>query len=158
MDDWEERIADLAWMPELLRRIEPEFPGERARDRPAPDAFSFVEHVWHLADLEHEGFGERIRRLLAEDSPELPDFDGARIASERDYRSLALGPGLTAFVRTRAANIAALRSCSVADRARAGTLEGVGPVTLDEIPARMFDHDRSHRSEVEALRRVLLHR
>ena len=158
VDDWEERLARLAEMPALLRRLEPVFPEERARTRPAPDAFSFVEHVWHLADLEAEGFGARIRRLLAEESPELPDFDGARIAAERDYRSRGSAEGLAAFTEARLRNVASLRALTPDQRSRPGTQEGVGPVTLGEIPARMLDHDRSHRSEIEALRHVLLHR
>lgn len=142
-------------MPELLRQIEPEFPGERARDRPAPDAFSFVEHVWHLADLEREGFGERIRRLLAEDSPDLPDFDGARIAAERDYRKRETAEGLTAFSAARARNIDLLRALTPKQRSRSGLQEGAGLLTLDDVPGKMFEHDRSHRRELEDLARLL---
>src|SRR6266567_2011029 len=58
---------------------------------PGPNgAFSPVEHCWHLADLEREGYAVRIRRLLEEDNPGLPDFDGARIARERSYTSLSV--------------------------------------------------------------------
>src|SRR5580700_958822 len=68
----------LALQPELIRQ-------------PAPDgSFSPVEQVWHLADLEREGFGSRIDRLLSEAEPQLPDFDGAAIAAARRYRSLSL--------------------------------------------------------------------
>src|ERR1044071_8121978 len=71
-----------------------------ARDavRPGPHgAFSPVEQCWHLADLEREGFGERIRRLLADTHPYLADFDGARIAQERDYRARSLAEGIERF-------------------------------------------------------------
>src|SRR6266853_1399608 len=65
---------------------------------PGPNgAFSPVEHCWHLADLEREGYAVRIRRLLEEDNPGLPDFDGARIARERSYTSLSLAEGIDAF-------------------------------------------------------------
>ncbi|HET7452065.1 MAG TPA: DinB family protein [Thermoanaerobaculia bacterium] len=148
MDD---SFDELARMPGDLERLAAELPEDAARRRPHDDAFAFVEHVWHLADLEREGFAERIRRLLSESSPVLPDFDGARIARERDYRSLALAEGLATFTRARAANVTTLRSCSAADRARGGTQEGVGSVTLGEIPGRMLEHDRSHRGEIEEL-------
>ena len=148
MDD---PFGELARMPRDLERFAAKLPDDRMRLRPHDDAFAFVEHVWHLADLEREGFAERIRRLLSETSPTLPDFDGARIARERNYRSLGLPEGLATFTQARAANLAALRSCSAADRARAGVQEGVGPVTLGEIPHRMLEHDRSHREEIEEL-------
>ena len=76
------------------------------------DGFSPVEQCWHLADLEREGYGVRIRRLLTEDEPALPDFDGERVARERDYKSLSLTEGLAAFRRARAENLAALRGLS----------------------------------------------
>jgi len=38
-------------------------------------AFCPVEHCWHLADLEREGYGVRIQRLLRENQPLLRDFD-----------------------------------------------------------------------------------
>ena len=52
----------------------------------------------------------RIRRLLTEVEPALPDFDGERVAQERNYKSLSLADGLEAFRRARAENLAALRA------------------------------------------------
>ena len=39
------------------------------------DGFSPVEQCWHLADLERDGYAVRIRRLLNETEPALPDFE-----------------------------------------------------------------------------------
>jgi hypothetical protein len=156
MDDWDDRLALLEEMPEYLAGLRPFFPGDRARERSAPDAFSYVEHVWHLADLEAEGFAERIRRLLAEEAPELPDFDGARIAAERDYRARDVAEGLAAFSFARSRNLHALRRLTDEDRARAGVQEGVGPVRLGEIPLRIHEHDHSHRGELEELVRFVV--
>jgi len=153
MDDWEDRLALLEEMPRYVAGLGPSFPGDLARERPGPDAFSYVEHVWHLADLESEGFGERIRRLLAEHSPDLPDFDGARIAAERDYRARDVAEGLAAFFAARSRNLWTLRQSTGEDRARGGMQQGVGPVRLGDIPLRMREHDDSHRGELEELRR-----
>jgi DinB superfamily len=111
-------------------------------------AFSPVEHCWHLADLEREGFGARIRRLLAEADPYLPDFDGARVARERDYRRRSLADGVASFRQERAANLALLRSLDATQWSRAGTQEGVGPVALCDVPTMMAEHDDSHRAEI----------
>jgi hypothetical protein len=118
---------------------------------PGPDgAFSPVEQCWHLADLEREGFGARIRRLLAEQSPYLADFDGARVARERDYRARSLAEGIGRFREARAANLALLRSLDTAQWSRAGTQEGVGRVALCDIPHMMAEHDDAHRAEIDA--------
>ena len=122
---------------------------------PGPDgAFAPVEQCWHLADLEREGYGLRIRRLLAEDAPALPDFDGARIAEERRYRTLSLHEGLRAFAEARRANLAALAAVTDAQWSCAGTQEGVGPVMLCDVPAMMAEHDATHREEIEAWTRT----
>ena len=68
----------LSLMPALLAEVVAGVPGSLVRVRSGP--FALVEQVWHLADLEREGFGERIRRLIAEEDPFLPDFDGAHLA------------------------------------------------------------------------------
>ncbi len=121
---------------------------------PGPDGgFSPVEQVWHLADLEREGFGERIRRLQAEDGPSLPDFDGARVAAERHYRSLSFEEGLRAFEAARLANIALFLTLTPEAWARGGTQEGVGAVTLCDMPELMRQHDEAHRAEIREWRR-----
>jgi hypothetical protein len=118
---------------------------------PGPNGtFSPVEQVWHLADLEREGFGLRIRRLQTEGHPSLPDFDGGRIAQERKYQSLSLPAGLAAFEASRRANIAHLQSLAEEAWSRSGTQEGVGLVALCDIPVFMQQHDRAHITEIQA--------
>jgi hypothetical protein len=114
------------------------------------DTFAPVEQCWHLFDLEREGFGARLRRLLEEDEPFLPDFDGARIARERDYASRSLAAGLAAFAEARASNLAAFRTVHGEQWSRVGTQEGVGPVAVCDLPSMMAEHDVSHRSGIEA--------
>ena len=78
--DQETMLAELSAMPHVL---ETAFGCLPAADVALPGpggAFSPVEHAWHLADLEREGYAVRIERLLNETAPALPDFDGARIA------------------------------------------------------------------------------
>ena len=138
------------YMASRLGSVSPE---ERLRRGPE-DTFSPVEQCWHLADLEREGFGLRIRRLLDEDDPLLPDFDGARVAEERDYRSRSMGEGLAAFRAQREANLALLRTVAAEHWTRAGTQEGVGRVALCDLPSMMAEHDAAHRAEIEAWSRA----
>jgi DinB family protein len=140
----------LDGMPRFLAERFAPLSAAQAR-RPGPDgAFSPVEQCWHLADLEREGFGARIRRLLEDTDPRLADFDGARVARERDYRARSLAEGIRQFREARAANLALLRSLVAAQWPRAGTQEGVGRVALCDIPHMMAEHDDTHRAEIEA--------
>lgn len=146
----ERLLSELASMPDFLEKS---FSGLSTKDAATPgrdDSFSPVEQCWHLADLEREAYSVRIRRLLSEASPRLPDFDGARIARERDYKSLSLMDGIESFRRARAANLAVLRGISSEDWQRGGEQDGAGPVMLCDIPGMMAEHDAVHRSQIEA--------
>ena len=152
--DLEDLFEHLACMPASLEEAARALPGERARLRGPDDGFCLVEQAWHLADLEHEGYASRIRRLQEETQPQLPDFDGARIARERDYRSLSLAEGMARFAAARAANLAALRLVPDAAWQNGGIQEGVGAVVLADLPRMMAEHDRGHRQEIAVLTRL----
>src|SRR6266446_4517629 len=89
----------LSRTPALLARVAAQVPEALVRVRSGP--FALVEHAGHIADLEREGFGERVRRLIAEEDPFLPNFDGERIAREREYLMLDLAPAIAAFTAAR---------------------------------------------------------
>ncbi|HSB42730.1 MAG TPA: DinB family protein [Methylomirabilota bacterium] len=147
-------LSELEAMPGLLEgSFKTLGPLEAAA--PGPNgAFSPVEHCWHLADLERDGYALRIRRLLEETDPWLADFDGARIARERNYQSLSLAEGTAAFRDARLRNVATLRTLDAGDWIRRGRQEGVGPIALCDIPAMMAEHDAAHRLEIEQWKRA----
>jgi hypothetical protein len=145
----EELLASLTNMSEYLKEMFAGLTSEQARTPGPGESFSPVEQVWHLADLEREGFGVRIRRLLSEVDPHLPDFDGTKIAAERGYRSLSLEEGILAFTQARGENIAALQATGPQMWSRSGVQEGVGSVSLCDIPNFMLQHDSAHRAEIE---------
>lgn len=139
----------------LLAKAASELPEDRVRQRGTTGGFSFVEHVWHLADLEREGYGVRIRLLLSEDEPHLSNFDGERVARERIYQRRDLADGLLAFAAARTRNLQMLRDVSNGDWTRTAEQEGVGPVALGDIPRMMVEHDRAHEQEIVDLVREL---
>jgi DinB family protein len=142
-------FAQLELMPVTLSRVFATLPAKLWGIRSGP--FAFVEHCWHLADLEREGFGSRIDRLLAEDDPFLPDFNGEKIAAERQYLVLPVDEALAAFAASRARNLAALRAMVPEQWQRSGLQEGVGRISLGDLPRRMLDHDHAHRNEIADL-------
>ena len=142
-------LASLANMPRYIEATMRVLTPEIARRRGHNDLFSPVEQVWHLADLEREGFGQRIDRLLTEAEPRLPDFDGAAIATARQYRSLSLQEGLVAFREARRRNLSILRTLKAEAWNRVGQQDGVGRVSLCDMPSFMAQHDAAHRDEIE---------
>jgi hypothetical protein len=137
--------------PALLAKAASELPEDRVRQRGTTGGFSFVEHVWHLADLEREGYGVRIRRLLSEDEPVLSNFDGERVARERVYQRRDLADGLVAFAAARTRNLQTLRDVTNGDWSRTAEQEGIGAVALGDIPRMMVEHDREHEREIAGL-------
>jgi len=139
----------LSRTPALVERVVAQVPDALVRVRSGP--FALVEHAWHLADLEREAFGERIRRILTEENPFLPDFDGERIAREREYLKLDLQAALAGFAAARAETLRRLRAIPAGQWNRRGEQEGVGPVALADMPRRMLDHDFAHLNEIADL-------
>lgn len=123
----------------------------RWKPRPEPEAFSAVENVWHLRDIEIKGYSQRLRRTLEEDHPFLPDIDGTRLAIERAYNQQPLGPALSEFAAARLENVALLRSVTPDDLARSAELQGTGCVSLQQIVEMWRNHDAGHRAEIEEL-------
>lgn len=131
----------------LFTALEPEL----RRVRPDGHAFAFSEHLWHLADLETEAFQVRLRRLLDEAAPFLPDFDGAAAARARDYLALDPAEGLRRFSAARARTLEALGRVPGGAWARNGHQQGAGTLSLAELPARILAHDQAHLCELRGL-------
>lgn len=148
-------LLTLESTPALLVRAAAELPDDKVRQPGTAGGFALIEHVWHLADLEREGYSARIRRLLTEDEPRLSNFDGDRVARERLYRRRDLAEGLLAFTAARTRNVQALREIAPADWRRTGEQEGIGTVSLADLPRMMAEHDREHGIEIAELVREL---
>jgi DinB superfamily len=144
-----ELMEELAGMNKFLHDEFDSLTPEEARTPGPGGSFSPVEHVWHLADLEREAFGVRIQRLQTQANPHLPDFDGTKIAKERGYRSLSLPEGLRAFEVARKANIDVFHALPPDAWFRSGTQEGVGAVSLCDMPTFLRQHDEAHIAEIE---------
>ena len=146
-------MSELREMPDFLEASFGGMPAIEAAEPGPNGAFSPVEHCWHLADLEHEGYAARIRRLREESNPRLADFDGTRIARERNYKSLSLSDGIAAFRTARLANLTLFGALDTRDWNRRGEQDGVGAFALCDIPAMMAEHDSGHRAEIEEWKR-----
>ena len=146
----DEYLTMLSGFPAYVERVFSGLPPARLCCNSQDGGFSPVEQVWHLADLEEEGFTTRINALLAGNAPHLPDFDGDRAARERNYKSLSFSDGLEKFRAARIQNTERFRAMDMESWNNPGHLAGVGKITLCDIPSFMHQHDQSHRQEIEA--------
>lgn len=144
-------IDALARMPdELPRRLEG-LSEAQLRFKPNPDAFSVLENVCHLRDIEVEGYARRLGLMLREDHPRLQDLDGAALARERAYNEQPLEPALEAFLSMRRRCLAILADLTPEEFSRRGEFEHVGEVTLGRLLELWVVHDREHLKELDEL-------
>ncbi len=142
-----ERIAE---MPRFLdEAVESAGPEELATRGPG-ETFSIREQACHLRDVEREGFLVRVRRILEEDVPELPGFDGAAVAAARDYNSQDARAAARDFAIARAEVVSILSRATPAQLAREAMIFGKR-ITLSDLVAMIDEHDRGHREEIESL-------
>ena len=143
-------LSDLEEMPNFLASSFVHLDKDTTKKRSINGGFSPIEHVWHLADLEQEGFAVRLNKLLKTNNPNLPDFEGGKIAKERNYRSLNLSDGLKAFSSARKQNISTIKQINESQWYKEGNLEGVGSITLCDLPEMLYQHDSEHKKEIKA--------
>ncbi len=141
-------IEVLAEMPARTKALLAGLDEVQLRYKPKPEIFSMVENLLHLRDIEIEGYSKRLRRILAEDTPALPDIDGTRLAIERRYNEQPVAPALAEFSATRRENVELLGTVTPADLMRTGELETVGRITLAQLVQMWREHDAGHRAEL----------
>jgi hypothetical protein len=143
-------IESLASMPAFVEAALARVPPSGWSRKPSPDAFSLVEQACHLRDVEREAYLERVRRVLAEDAPDLAGFDGAAVAARRRYPEQDGKLAAQQFAAARRELVALLGATTPRDLARGARFMGEA-VTLARLVEMMLDHDREHRAEIAAL-------
>ena len=152
-EELHELIQTLAQTPETIAGCANDLSNEELTWRNESREFSALENVCHLRDIEVEGYTVRINRILSEDDPVLVDIDGGRLAIERNYAAQNLDEALKTFARARAANVRTLKTLREEQFSRAGTLEGIGVVSLERLVELMLEHDQGHLDDLKIIRR-----
>ena len=130
--------AHFALVPPELRQWSPPAWEGIPSERLTP-----VEQVWHVRDIELDGYRERFRRTLQEVHPVLPDLDGEALARERRHADRDPDQALREFRAARAANVALLRGVPPEAFERTAVFEGI-PVTLRTLVHMLCSHDLQH--------------
>lgn len=140
-------VARLESMPAFLEAALAAAPAGALARRPAPEAFSLVEHACHLRDLEREGYLVRVRRVLEEERPALEGFDGDAVAAARDYPAQDARRAAQEFAAARRTLTGLLAPLTRDHLARPATFMGE-PITLAGLVAMMVGHDEEHRNDI----------
>jgi hypothetical protein len=151
VDEYRKAIETLRGAPALVDEATRWLAPEVARRKPPGGAFSILENVAHLHDIEREGYLVRVRRLIEEDHPSLEDIDGERLAIERNYNRRDLQTEVRAYATARLETIELLESATDSTLGRLGELEHVGTISLARLVGMMVEHDRGHLEEIERL-------
>jgi DinB superfamily len=143
LDRRAEIVKTLRATPVVVRALVDGVDDARLRRRPARGEWAIIEVVAHLADTEERALG-RVRRMLAEDDPQLEPFDQEALAVQRRYLDLDLEGELARLEELRGGHLALLESVDAPGWERTGRhgQHGVMSVGLYEthVAAEEVDH------------------
>lgn len=116
------------------------------------EAFTAIEQVCHVRDIEVEGYHVRIRRTLTEDTPVLASLDSEALAVERGYARADTNEVFASFRRARAATLAMIAGVTPVQWERTAVFEGYGPLSLRSLVHYLCSHDQQHLAGLQWLR------
>jgi hypothetical protein len=150
-------FAALAEFPAALEQHYTLFPASFVHWAPSSwegvpsEAFTAIEQVCHVRDIEIEGYQVRFRRTLDERLPLLASIDSEAVAKERDYGRADARQALEQFREARLHTLALLRSLDDQQLGRRAVFEGYGPVTLRGLVHYLCSHDQQHLAGLQWL-------
>jgi len=130
----------------LLKRGAP----ARLKKRPAPDKWSVVEILAHLADVEMVT-GWRLRSILAAPGTPIQAFDQDAWAAAGHYARRDPRKSLEQFRILRDANLALLKSLSPEQWKLFGMHAERGEESIERLTKMIAGHDINHLEQVEAI-------
>ncbi|MBA4181450.1 MAG: hypothetical protein C0506_12740 [Anaerolinea sp.] len=119
--------------------------------RPAPDDWTAREVVHHLADSEMTS-AIRLRRLLAEDNPEIVGYDEDRFRRKLRYDTRPIEASLEAFRLARVTTAQILEGAAPEDWLRAGTHSESGRYSVETWLEIYSQHAIDHADQIRRAR------
>jgi uncharacterized damage-inducible protein DinB len=127
---------------------------ELATARPIPGTWSIAEVVAHLLDADLV-LAERMKRLIAEDSPRLEAFDENAWIARLDSNAMPVDEAAALFAANRKWMARILRAQGESAFARSGIHSEAGRVTLAEVLVKAANHLDHHLKFLYAKRAKL---
>jgi hypothetical protein len=149
-DDDRDLLQALDDVPDEIATIVVGLTDAQLRWKPDTEAFSILENVAHMRDLEIMATTVRVGRIRTEVNPSLEDFDGSAVARASNYNAEALTEALGTLTSARRTTIATLRELGSVALLRRATFAG-DPTTLAGILALLRAHDAEHLGAIREL-------
>jgi hypothetical protein len=150
LDRREEILKTLRATPVVLRALVGEIENDRLRTRPAAGEWAIIEVVSHLADTEERALA-RVRRMLAEDNPELEPFDQEALAEQRRYLDLDLEEELGRLEQLRHQHVAELEALDGSGWERTGRHGEHGELTVELYETHVAAEEVDHLAQIARL-------
>jgi DinB superfamily len=146
-----EIIKTLRATPVVLRALVEDIDDAQLRRRPAPGEWAIIEVVGHLADTEERALA-RVRRMMAEDDPELEPFDQEALAEQRHYLELDLQEELARLEELRRQHLAELEALDGSGWARTGRHGEHGELSVELYETHVAAEEVDHLAQIARLR------
>jgi hypothetical protein len=130
----------------MLKRATP----SKLRKRPAPEKWSVVEILAHLADAELV-VGWRLRCILGSPGTPIQAYDQDAWASAGQYAKRDPRKSLERFRIFREANLELVKSLKPEQRKHFGMHAERGEESIDRLTLMMAGHDINHLEQIEAI-------
>ncbi|HEX2191085.1 MAG TPA: DinB family protein [Longimicrobiaceae bacterium] len=147
----EQLTARLAGTGRSIQELVLAAPPEQVRWKPAPEKWSILEVVNHLADEEAEDFRARLDLLLHHPGEPWPPIDPRAWVRERRYGERDPGESLARFRSERERSLAWLREIGPPDWERSYSHPQLGVLTAGSIAASWLAHDLLHVRQLARL-------
>ena len=115
------------------------------------EAFTAIEQLCHVRDIEIEGYHVRFRRTLQEMHPTLASIDSEPLAIARAYGTADAAKVLADFRMARVQTMEIISSLSDAQLTRTAVFEGYGPLTMRSLIHYLCSHDQQHLAGLQWL-------
>jgi hypothetical protein len=115
------------------------------------EAFTAIEQLCHVRDIEIEGYHLRFRRTLQEIHPALASIDSEPLAVERNYGAADAAKVLADFRTARLQTMEIISKLKDAQLARTAVFEGYGPLTMRSLIHYLCSHDQQHLAGLQWL-------
>jgi DinB superfamily len=145
-----EILKTLRATPVVLRALVDGIEDARLRRRPAPGEWATIEVVGHLTDTEERALG-RVRRMVAEDDPQLEAFDQEALAEERRYLGLDLAGELARLEQLRRQHVAVLEGLDAAGWERTGRHGEHGTMSVELYETHVAGEEVDHLAQIARL-------
>lgn len=153
-------------IPSVIRRLEANadvlaaltrgLSDHQASWRPAPDRWSVVEVVCHLADEESRDFRTRLDLMLHRPGEPWPPIDPEAWVESEEYRARDLGEEMERFRSERARSVAWLDGLVEPDWSLTYEHPNAGELHASDLLASWLAHDLIHVRQINRLHRQYL--